>query len=285
MFNETLRDLPPNDPIIRMLSGKTPFFASVADARFSFGLLIPDGHAFSGPELPLLVVIHGTRRQTGSYLNKLKAFSNEHSCVVLCPLFPAGIIDQGDVHNYKTILYKDIRFDLILLSMIEQAARIWCLKINKFFMHGFSGGGQFAHRFFYLHPERLAGVSIGAPGRFTPPDSETSWPAGLHDVPVLFGISNCPDFRAMAAVPVQFIVGEKDTDVSQLQVVKRPNAAESEAGGNRVQRIRWLHDAWEKVGVPSELTEVPGIGHDGIKCLPFVEKWLGPHIDNVRSQV
>jgi pimeloyl-ACP methyl ester carboxylesterase len=263
----------------KLLTGQTPFFASTFDQRFSFSLFVPTSHLFDGPELPVLVIIHGTRRQTGTYLTRLKDFSEQHRCVIFCPLFPAGIIDPGDMHNYKTVLYRDIRFDLVLLSMLDQAAQIWKLKIDKFFMHGFSGGGQFAQRFFYLHPHRLAAVSIGAPGRITPPDITQPWPAGLSDVHDIFGLPNVPNFHIMNNVPVKMVVGANDLDTSMLDGVKNPNTAELEAGDTRVDRLKWLARAWMDKGVSVELTLVPGLAHNGIRCLPVVEAWMGPLID------
>ena len=46
---------------------------------------------------------------------------------------------------------------------------------RRFLLHGFSGGGQFVHRFGYLHADRLAGLSIGAPGRITYLDPDRPW--------------------------------------------------------------------------------------------------------------
>ncbi|KAG7094330.1 hypothetical protein E1B28_007929 [Marasmius oreades] len=274
------KDLRHKHPHAKMLTRKTPSIASTMDQRFSFSAYVPECHSFDGPSLPLLVVIHGTRRQTERYVNKLEHFCELHGVILLCPLFPAGIIESDDLNNYKDILYKDIRFDSILLSMIHQASRIWRIETDKFFLHGFSGGGQFTHRFMYLHPERIAAVSIGAPGRFTPPDLCKPWPAGVGNISELFGPfkSERPDFEQMSRVPVQFIVGEKDTDVSMLESIKDPNDAEKEAGKTRVERIRWLKKAWEAVGISSELTVVPKVAHDGIKCLPGVESWLKNHL-------
>ncbi|KAJ6581036.1 poly hydrolase [Mycena capillaripes] len=253
----------------RMLTGKTPSFACTDDQRFSFSLYVPTSHSFdpTSPRLPLLVVLHGTRRQTGGYLTHLKDFCETHRVAVLAPLFPAGIIDPTDVHNYKALLYRGIRFDLVLLSMLAQAAAIWRIDTERFFLHGFSGGGQFAHRFLYLHPTRLRGVSIGAPGSITRPTSAHAWPTGLGDVHSVFGIE--PDFAAIARVPVQLLVGEKDTDGGML-------SADAVAGPHRVARVRYLHTALAGRGVASELTVVPKVGHDGMKFLFAVEAWLAP---------
>lgn len=58
------------------------------------------------------------------------------------------------------------QFDHVLLAMVDEIAPL-PLAAGRFLMHGFSGGGHFAHRFFSLHPRRLLGASIGAPGMVT----------------------------------------------------------------------------------------------------------------------
>lgn len=194
-------------------------------------------------------------------------------------MFPAGIIDPTDLHNYKNIIYEDIRFDRILLSMVDQAGRTWNLKTEKFLLHGFSGGGQFAHRFLYLHPDHLIGVSIGAPGRLTPPDSSKAWPHGLSNVCEVFDLASEPDWTRIKDVPVQLVVGLDDTKTSMLEVMKNPNSAEVEAGPTRLGRVRWLSAAFVKLGLSVTLTEVPGVSHDAMKCIPAVESWLSTVID------
>src|SRR5690606_1815600 len=101
---------------------------------------------------------------------------------------PAGIIDPHDLHNYKFIEYEGIRFDLALLSMVEEVSERYNVHSDRFYLHGFSGGGQFAHRFLYLHPERLAAVSIGAPGRITELDDSKKWWLGTGGMAERFGI-------------------------------------------------------------------------------------------------
>ncbi|KAE9408548.1 hypothetical protein BT96DRAFT_1099406 [Gymnopus androsaceus JB14] len=159
--------------------------------------------------------------------------------------------------------------------MIEQAAQTWRIHTDRFYLHGFSGGGQFVHRFMYLYPSRLAAVSIGAPGRLTAPDMQSLWPEGVSNISQVFALPGVPDFRQMARVPVQFIVGEKDVGTAMIESMKDPTKFEIEAGKTRVERIQWLKRSWEAIGIPSELSVVPGVGHDGIKCLYVLEEWLG----------
>jgi predicted esterase len=288
LLGDCLRQLPPTHAVLKTLSGRTPFFASTYDQRFSFGLYVPKSHTFTGPPLTLLIVVHGNGRQTGGYLKQLQKFCDNNSVILMTPLFPAGIIDPNDWGNYKEILYRPraeleskevIRFDEVLWNMVEQAAESWRIKTDKVYLHGFSAGGQFAHRMLYLHPERFLGVSIGAPGRITSPSSDYAWPGGLKDVEQVFGLKGAPDFEQIRKVSVQFIVGEKDLDTGLLDLAE-PNDAEKEAGKTRPERIKWLKKALEEKGVTSELVETPGLGHEGLKMIPTLEEWLARQLSN-----
>lgn len=138
-------------------------------------------------------------------------------------------------------------------------------KKKRFYLHGYSGGGQFAHRFLYLHPARLRGVSIGAPGSITHPTRARSWPGGIGDAEKMFGSE--PDFALIAEVPVQILVGEKDTETGML-------SRDDVAGATRVERAKYLHSKLVERGVSATLSIVPDVAHDGNKCLPTVESWL-----------
>jgi pimeloyl-ACP methyl ester carboxylesterase len=193
----------------------------------------------------------------------------------MCPVFPEGVPNPNQKNSYRELTSKNLRFDAILLSMVEQAGQIWQIRTDKFYLHGFSAGGQFVHRFMYLHPDRLAAVSIGAPGRITAPDLHSPWPAGVSNIREVFSLPNVPDFNQMARVPVQYIVGEKDLGTKLVESMKNPTKFETEAGETRVERIEWLKKAWERVGIlNTELVLVPDVGHDGVRCLPALEKWL-----------
>ncbi|KAJ7065261.1 poly hydrolase [Mycena amicta] len=236
------------------------FFACTADPRFSFSLYIPSKHALDGARIPLLVAVHGIRRNVEGLVDHLKNFSEQHTIAVLCPLFPAG-------YSYNQLVSHDIRFDKVLFAMLDQAAGIWRIETERFFLHGFSAGGQFAHRFLYVHPTRLRGVSIGAPGSITRPSlKEMRWPKGVGNIEQVFGKS--VDWEAVATVPVQVVVGERDTEMDML----------SGSGGSRVERAQRLESELCDVGCLSVLTLVRNVGHNGLECISAVEDWLAPKI-------
>jgi poly(3-hydroxybutyrate) depolymerase len=53
-------------------------------------------------------------------------------------------------------------------------------------LSGYSGGGQFVHRFMLVHPGRVARVAVGAAGWYTFPDPALDWsiPAGSSRGPI-----------------------------------------------------------------------------------------------------
>lgn len=259
MSRTPLDAFPPAHPAWDLLLGATPFQASVADPRFSFTTYVPkDRYRESAEPLPLLVAVHGTGRRAEATRDRYAAFAREHGVVVLAPLFPAGIDDPDDVHNYKELSYHGIRFDELLLSMVDEAAERWRIDTGRFLLAGFSGGGQFAQRFAYLHPDRLRAVSIGAPGRVTLPDDEP-WPLGLGGVRDLFGVDVSLD--RLADVPHQVVVGGADLAQDVLTAAAQ-DPREARAGTTRVDRARRLAAELTVRGVPTETAVVPGVAHD-----------------------
>lgn len=119
---------------------------------------------------------------------------------VLAPLFPAGIVDPNDSHNHKFVRYGDVRYDLILPSTIDEGAQRWPgIEAEKFYLVGFSGGGQFVSRSFYLHSRRLKRVGIGSPETVTNLNRSLEWPRGIKNVEERFD-SLAVDIRTLRSV-------------------------------------------------------------------------------------
>ncbi|KAL7917678.1 hypothetical protein ACQKWADRAFT_324452 [Trichoderma austrokoningii] len=182
--------------------GKIPRQAVLSEPRVSYSLYIPPQHYKNTlraqidsssqaalRKLPLLVFVHGTLRDD-SYADKgLISFAESTPCAIMAPLFPAGLDGPTDLDSYKLLRSPTLRSDLALLDMLNEVAHRWPgIDTTKIFLMGYSGGAQFAHRFLYLYPERLAAVSIGAPGSVTILDHSAFWPAGIADTEELFGI-------------------------------------------------------------------------------------------------
>ncbi|SFO54089.1 hypothetical protein SAMN04489713_10751 [Actinomadura madurae] len=260
-----LRDLPSDHLGRTILTGRTPFFAARLDPRFSYALFVPEDIQDDEPPLRLWVFVHGTGRRTELYLDKLADLARTERAVVMTPHFPAGIGGADAIDNYHDLAYAGIRFDSVLLGMIDDVAHRWNVEASPFFLHGFSGGGQFSHRFLYVHPERLTAVSIGAPGRITLPTA-ASWPRGIDDLQDRFGHAFDPD--AVARVPIQVLAGSLDN------IPSTSASPPADGGPDRLSRAHALATALKDLGAQVQMDVVEGVGHDGTAVLPTVVTFL-----------
>lgn len=256
--------------------GETAYNACQADQRFGYYLYVPTHFSFeTAASYTLVVMVHGTSRMPQVYRSLLAPFAEEHRCVVLAPLFPVGIIEPREVNNYKFIKFYDIRYDQVLLAMIEEVANRYGLDAERFLLHGFSGGGHFAHRFFYLHPRRLLGVSIGAPGMVTLLDDRQDWHCGVRDFEREFGAPL--DYPSMRNVPVQTVIGAKDTDTTEITIAPDSRLwmeGVNDAGRTRLDRIASLRASLERAGIQVRHDVVAGVAHQGYEMLEPVKEFF-----------
>jgi len=237
------------------------------DPRFSYYLYIPKGFKLeNAADYQIAAVIHGTSRNAEKLRDSFIEFADETNTLILAPLFPTGIIDREDIHNYKFIKFHDIRFDLILLDMVDDVRETFDITQDKFLLHGVSGGGQFAHRMLYLHPDRLIAASLGAPGRATYLDPSEDWYAGIRDFEEQFG--KPLDMDSLKKVPVLLLVGAEDTEVVDYSKDATFTEASQKHGQTRVKKTRALLQNYLEYGLNARLEEIPGIGHEGLKMIP-----------------
>ncbi|MFF1607583.1 alpha/beta hydrolase [Amycolatopsis sp. NPDC058278] len=253
-----VEDLPAAHPGRRLLTGRTPFFAAPTEPRCSFCAYVPRSWT---PEarMSVLVAVHGTGRNVGALREGLIPFADRHDLIVVAPLFPVGIDDPDDVDNYKTLDAHGIRFDLVLLEILEQVRVRWNARVDKVLLSGHSGGGQFAHRFLYLHPDRVSTVAVSAPGRVTPLDDTLAWPEGIGDTQRRFGITVDP--VAVARVPVLLVVGAEDDGRADL-------AAMGDPGRSRPEELDRLAASLTGHGTTIRKVVVPGVGHSAAGTQP-----------------
>ncbi|MFC7338343.1 alpha/beta hydrolase [Haloferula chungangensis] len=270
--------------------GFVPFQASQLDPRFSYMMYVPkDYDEKAEKSYPLIVLIHGTERAPHVYLEKNADFAEKNDVILLAPLFPVGTHGGKDLENYKLIEYKGTRYDLILLSMVDEAMAKYRIEDNKFSLFGFSGGGHFAHRFFYLHPHRLDAISIGAPGMVTLIDDSRDWWVGTRDLYWRFNARLNP--KAMQSVKVQMMVGEEDTDRWEDEIEKgspyrmpdTPGASYNAAGNDRIERLKTLRDNFKEHGIDVQFDLIPEAGHDETQMFPTMQKFFQKHLEASRS--
>lgn len=259
--------------------GKVPAWTCTADSRFSYHLYIPENY-HSLETLDLVVLVHGSGREAQTLRDEFASFAEEHSCVVLAPLFPIGYGDPFDTSNYKLVNYRDIRYDHVLLSMVDEVkSRYTKTQSQKFFLYGFSGGGQFVHRFAFLHPKRLHALVCGAPGSHTEIDHTRNYPQGVKDFESIFG--QPVQWTDLKSVPTMFIVGDADVDTSYINA--RGGVLDEDSKHGRYVAIQRWEKRWRQSGGISCLCVVSGAEHEEAKMWPDVWAFLKTRLAISRS--
>lgn len=264
--------------------GATPVYASKHDPRFSYCLYVPRDLGKGGVKPELVVAMHGTGRGFTGYRDAFEAFARWNHCVVLAPLFPIGVMGDDNRDGFKYMREGGIRYDHVLLEMVEEVAQRYGLDFSRFGLFGYSGGGHFAHRFLMLQPQRLWGVSIGAPGSVTLLDPTRDWWVGTRDFAELFG--QPLDIEAMRQVAVQMVVGAADLET--WEITHKPGGRNwmpdaNHAGATRPERLAMLRRSFEEHGISARFDLVKNTPHDGLKVVPVVEDFFAGELKRLRA--
>lgn len=245
------------------LAGAMGAVASSKWPRYSYFPYVPLGFMLDpAPEATLIVAVHGSSRSAQAQRNGFVEFAERHGMFVMAPLFPIDLDADVPDEEYKYLAGSRDRFDLILLDMIDEYAAAFGVSFPRILLCGFSGGGQFAHRFLYIHPERLTAVSIGAPGFVTLPDDSRDWWVGTRDVEARFG--KAIDVDAMRRVPVQLLCGAADDIPFEIYSAQEMAMSEDDYaryGRNRVERVETLRAALTGLGLDVTREYIDGVPH------------------------
>lgn len=265
--------------------GSTTVFASRRDPRFAYTLYVPETILESGNSVELVVVMHGTGRQFAHYRDAFAEFGRWNNCIVLCPLFPVGVHGDGNRDGFKHLIEGDIRYDHVLLDMVDEIGERYGRHFDQFALFGFSGGGQFANRFAYLHPEKLWAVSIGAPGSVTLLDVNRDWWVGLRGFEQQFG--KVFDLDALRRVPVHMVVGKADLEtweITHREGGRHHMPGANDAGATRPERLRSLKASFDAQGISVALDELDNVPHNGMMAVSAVQDFLAGVLKARRSR-
>ena len=199
-------------------------------------------------------------------------------------LFPIGVMGDDNKDGFKYMREGNLRYDHVLLAIVEEVSRRYGVAFDRFGLFGYSGGGHFAHRFLMLQPNKLWGVSIGAPGSVTLLDPSRDWWVGTRNFATLFGQEL--DIPAMKQVAVQMVVGAADLET--WEITHKPGGRNwmpdaNHAGTNRPERLASLRDNFAAHGIAARFDLVPNTPHDGVKVVPVVEDFFAGELRRIRA--
>lgn len=255
--------------------GSTTIFSCRKDPRFAYCLYVPQTFDETPADHRLLVAVHGTGRTMVEYRDAFAEFGRFNRYVILAPLFPVGPLGDGNPHGFKYLREGDIRYDEVLLAMVDEVGQALNARFEKFSLFGYSGGGHFANRFYYLHPERLRSVSIGAPGSVTLIDEGKQWWVGTGGIEAIFG--KCLNLNALRDVDVQLLVGAADLETWEIHY--EPGSVQymegiNDSGRTRVERNATLALNLQEHGIRVQQDIVPNTAHAGMSVVPYVQDFL-----------
>lgn len=181
------------------------------------------------PGAPLLVSVHGISRNAQEHARRLAPLAERYGVVLVAPLF-----DEARFPDYQRLgrESRGERADRMLERIVAEVGRSTGADTRRLYLFGFSGGGQFVHRFAMAYPERVASYAVGAAGWYTFPDDSVPFPRGTRQRSCLDDV--CFDPARYLKVPALVLVGERDThEGTALRQTDRVNAQQ---GDSRLER-------------------------------------------------
>ncbi len=188
---------------------------------------------------PMVVTVHGISRNGREQIEQFQAWADRYQVILLAPLFTKPVFK-----DYQRLgrVGRGERADLALAQMISEAADITGTEQRRVFLFGYSGGGQFAHRFAMAHPQQVARIAIGAAGWYTYPDQTRKYPYGVRDSDALPGLVFDP--AEFLQVPALVLVGEWDAE--RDPGLNRAPHIDRRQGTTRIERGRRWVEAMNK---------------------------------------
>lgn len=185
------------------------------------------------PGAPIFVTVHGLARNANEQARVFSSYCEQVGAVMIAPIFTRET--HGDYQRLGR-LGRGVRADHALDRCVEEAAALTGANGAQFYLFGFSGGAQFAHRYLMAHPHGVARAVCVSSGWYTFPDTRQRFPYGIRTHRRLPGVHFNPE--QFLRVPVAVFVGGNDTTSASLRKTERVN---DQQGVNRIERARrWV---------------------------------------------
>ena len=184
----------------------------------------PDSY---GPESPVLMVLHGIKRNADWYRDIWRDLSDRHGFLVLAPEFDRGNFPGGRSYNRGNVRgitgdplpQREWAFNAV--EALFDATRNWTGSTrDSYLMFGHSAGAQFVHRMVTFMPQlRLERAVAANAGWYTMPDKAQMYPYGLDGARVTRGQLRTAFGRRMTVM-----LGDADDDPNHRYLHNTPPA-------------------------------------------------------------
>jgi poly(3-hydroxybutyrate) depolymerase len=216
----------------------------------------------------VLVSVHGISLNAWEHAEIFARYCDQHGLTVVAPLFLPEHF-RGFQRFGQRRKKSGPRADRALDAILDEVAEVFGVPTDRIFMFGFSGGGQFVHRYAMANPERVIAAAMGSPGWFTFPDAQDPFPYGIapanRDGPGGF------DPNRFLKVPMAVWVGSRDH--VRDAALRASSDIDERQGTSRIERGRRWIDAMRAAARPRGLTtryhfeELDGCRHSFSECV------------------
>jgi pimeloyl-ACP methyl ester carboxylesterase len=251
------KQMPPSGREVTTLAGRLKRMRVSTDRRRRYYIYIPNQLV---QPVRLLVSVHGISRNAREHVEKFVPLAERWGVVVIAPRF-----GRKSFPAYQRMRRNGDgeRPDQFVDRIVSDVERLFGEVSPKLYLFGYSGGGQFVHRYMMMHPERVAGVVVGAAGWYTFPDETRRFPFGLlPSSEVLPRLSA----GAFLKIPAAVVVGEQD--VQRDLALNQSNRIDRMQGTNRFDRgLNWVGAMQSAAFIrgldtPYRFYSMPHVGHD-----------------------
>ena len=125
-----------------------------ATLPLDYFIYLPNGGVRDGR---VMVSVHGISRNAEEHVTGFAPLAEQYGAAIVAPLFPAS-----EYRRYQRLgtSVDESRADLAFDRMLDDASRLLEVDPWPLRMFGFSGGGQFAHRYALFYPRRRPSPTV-----------------------------------------------------------------------------------------------------------------------------
>ena len=239
--------------------------------------------AGAGPDAPVLIVMHGVKRNAETYLHEWTGYADQSHFLLVVPEFSEAEFPGSRGYqdgNLATSSGQPLPRDQWSYNMIEPIFDQVCQRTGntsqQYSIYGHSAGAQFVHRFIaFVPPARVLHAVSANAGSYLLPDMAQDFPFG-------FAHSGLDDaaLRTFLGRPLIVLLGTADIHPDDPELPHEPGA--DAHGPYRLARGKNFYASGQAaataLGTPFgwTLSFAPDIGHSDKGMAPFAVKLLFP---------
>lgn len=185
----------------------------------------------------VLVSVHGISRNARKHARRFSRYAERHGVVIVAPLF-----DEQNYAGYQRLGLSGNRADLALNQILDEVSQLTQANVHNLYLFGYSGGGQFVHRYAMAYPNRVKAIAVGAAGWYTLPDASQRFPYGIAPHPKLPDLTFSPS--EFLRIPAYILVGEQD--IMRDPALRQSKRLDKQQGHTRFERGKFWVEAMKQ---------------------------------------